>query len=107
VLRRIRKRAARQDLWFYRSVAITTSLTGLLVSGAFSDRLYAEAPFWMTALAIALNRLHLKALEASPAASVNAPLAAQTAATAAGRGWTGSAASARVRGATILAAEIR
>jgi O-antigen ligase len=73
VLRDIRKRALQQDFWFYRSVAVAASLTGLLVSCAFSDRLYAEAPFWMAALAITLNRLHLKALEMVPEAGLLAP----------------------------------
>ena len=61
ILRDVRKRSLDHDFWFYRSVAVTTALTGLLVSGLFTDRLYAEAPFWMAALAVSLRRIQARA----------------------------------------------
>jgi hypothetical protein len=53
----VRRRAGAGDIWYYRSVAVQLSMIGLLVAGLFSDRLYAEAPYWMGALAVVLHRL--------------------------------------------------
>jgi hypothetical protein len=66
LLRQIRKRAV-SALWYYRALAIELSLVGLFVAGLFSDRLYAEAPYWMGALALALHRIQTKALEVAKA----------------------------------------
>lgn len=63
LLREVRKRAQAGDIWYYRSVAIQCGMIGLLVSGTFSNRLYAEAPYWMGALAVALHRLQTQHLE--------------------------------------------
>ena len=57
LLRDVRKTAI-GPMWYYRSVAIQLSMVGLLVAGCFTDRFYAEAPYWMGALAVALHRLH-------------------------------------------------
>lgn len=52
------RRQALSGIWYYRSVAVTLGMTGLFVAGLFTDRLYAEAPYWMGAFAVALHRLH-------------------------------------------------
>ena len=57
LLRDVKRRAENGDIWYYRSVAIQISLVGFLVAATFTDRLYAEAPFWMGAFAVALHRL--------------------------------------------------
>ena len=58
--------------WYYRSVAIQLAMVGIFVAGAFSDRLYAEAPYWMGALAVALHRLQTKELTLKQPAAVTA-----------------------------------
>ena len=57
LLMEVRRRAEGGDIWYYRSVAIQLAMIGLLVAGLFADRLYAEAPYWMGALAVVLHRL--------------------------------------------------
>lgn len=57
LLRRVRRTAC-TTMWYYRSVAIQLAMIGLLVAGCFTDRLYAEAPYWMGAFAVALHRIH-------------------------------------------------
>lgn len=57
VLREVRRRAPEGGIWYYRSVAVQLAMIGVFVAGLFTDRLYAEAPFWMGGLAIALHRL--------------------------------------------------
>jgi len=64
LLRQVRRRAREGGIWYYRSVAIHLSLVALLVAGSFTDRLYAEAPLWMGALAVALHRLQARSLSA-------------------------------------------
>jgi len=62
LLRDVRKRAV-DMLWYYRSAAVQIAMVGLFVAGLFTDRFYAEAPYWMGALAVALHRLHTHELE--------------------------------------------
>lgn len=57
VTREIRRRAAEGGIWYYRALAIELSVVGIMIAGMFSDRLYAEAPYWMGALAVSLHRL--------------------------------------------------
>jgi hypothetical protein len=57
LLRDVRNRAPEGGIWYYRSVAVQVSMIGVFVAGLFTDRLYAEAPYWMGALAVALHRL--------------------------------------------------
>jgi O-Antigen ligase len=83
LLAEVRRCAGQGDLWYYRSVAIQLAMIGLLVAGAFADRLYAEAPYWLGALAVVLHRLQahkLKEEAQKPDAEVVAvPPAAQSA----------------------------
>jgi putative inorganic carbon (HCO3(-)) transporter len=72
LLSEVKRRAEKGDLWYYRAVAIQVSLIGFLVAATFTDRLYAEAPFWMGAFAVALHRI-----QAYKLASVTEPAAAQ------------------------------
>ena len=70
--REIRRRAPEGGIWYYRALAIELSLVGIIVAGMFSDRLYAEAPYWMGALAVALHRLQSNEMvqtESAPAIS--------------------------------------
>jgi putative inorganic carbon (hco3(-)) transporter len=58
----VRKRAL-NAMWYYRSVAVQLAMIGVFLAGLFTDRLYAEAPYWMGALAVALQRIHAHALQ--------------------------------------------
>jgi O-antigen ligase len=70
----VRRRAPEGGLWYYRSVAIQLAMVAVFVAGLFSDRLYAEAPYWMGALAVAVHRVHRKHLEAvEPVEAATAP----------------------------------
>jgi O-antigen ligase len=57
LLREVRRQSG-GGIWYYRSVAIQVSMIGLFVAGLFTDRLYAEAPYWLGGLAVALHRVH-------------------------------------------------
>ena len=57
MLHRIRKRAAGDSWYIYRSLAIQSALIGSLTAGFFSSRLYGESTYWMCALAFALYRI--------------------------------------------------
>ena len=70
-------RSALSPLWYYRSVAIQLAMMGVFVAGLFTDRLYAEAPYWMGALAVALHRLHKHEIEKAAATASAKPLAGQ------------------------------
>lgn len=61
MLQRLKKRAESPDERFYywRALAIQLALVAYLVAAMFTDRLYAEAGYWMVGLAIALNRMQL------------------------------------------------
>ena len=72
LLWQVRRRAPEGGMWYYRSVAIQLAMVGIFVAGAFSDRLYAEAPYWMGALAVALHRLQTKELTLKQPAAVTA-----------------------------------
>jgi hypothetical protein len=83
LLRKVRKRAVAGDIWYYRSVAIQVSMVSLFVAGLFSDRLYAEAPYWMGALAVVLYRLQTAHLaQTQPAVEATDPVAVPGAAAA-------------------------
>jgi putative inorganic carbon (hco3(-)) transporter len=58
ILAQVRRTCPEGGIWYYRSVAIQMGLVGTFASGLFSDRFYAEAPFWMGALATVLHRLN-------------------------------------------------
>lgn len=58
LLRDVRRRSPEGGIWYYRSVGVELALIGVFIAGMFTDRLYAEAPYWMGALAVALHRLH-------------------------------------------------
>ena len=62
VLADVRKRAL-NTMWYYRAVAVQLAMIGVFVAGLFTDRLYSEAPYWMGALAVALQRIHSHALQ--------------------------------------------
>jgi O-antigen ligase len=62
LLRKVRTSSEDSNLWYYRSVAIQMSMAGLFIGGLFTDRLYAEAPYWMGGLAVALHRLNRERL---------------------------------------------
>jgi hypothetical protein len=66
LLREVR-RTALNSMWYYRSVAVQLGFIGLLVAGCFTDRFYAEAPYWMGAFAVALHRIHRHELARSKA----------------------------------------
>jgi hypothetical protein len=69
----VRKHAL-NSMWYYRSVAVQLAMIGVFVAGLFTDRLYAEAPYWMGALAVALQRIHAHALrQESTAADASQP----------------------------------
>lgn len=59
--RRIKRAAAvRGDggrFYYWRALAIQLGMTAYLVAGAFTDRLYGEAGYWLIALAYALYRV--------------------------------------------------
>ena len=56
LMRRVRKRAT-SILWVYRALSVELAFVGVFVAGFFTDRLYAEAPFWMGGMAVALHRI--------------------------------------------------
>jgi putative inorganic carbon (HCO3(-)) transporter len=79
ILSRIRKRAGPADdpnYYYWRAFAIEVGLVAYLCASTFSDRLYAEAGYWMIGLTYALCRLQATA-EAEEAvvepAAVTAP----------------------------------
>jgi putative inorganic carbon (hco3(-)) transporter len=58
LLYQVRRTSPEGGIWYYRSVAVQMAMVGVLVAGFFTDRFYAEAPYWMGALAVALHRLN-------------------------------------------------
>ncbi len=46
------------------SVALTLGLTGTLVAGIFSDRLYGEVVYWLAAFTALLRHMHTLELQA-------------------------------------------
>jgi hypothetical protein len=89
MLRRIKAKAVAPDqqFFYWRALAIQLSLIGILVAATFTDRLYAEAPYWMAALAGALYRIQATELAeaaeaekatAQPGAVVGAQPAVET-----------------------------
>jgi O-antigen ligase len=73
LLIQVRKRAPEGGIWYYRSLAIQTALVAIFVAGLFSDRLYAEVPYWMGALAVALHRLQSHKLAQQESSAVAEP----------------------------------
>ena len=67
------KRRALDPLWYYRAVALQVAFVAFAVASAFTDRLYAEAPYWIGALAIALHRLQTHELAVKAEAQVVKP----------------------------------
>jgi putative inorganic carbon (HCO3(-)) transporter len=57
--RRVKRQAKADGVAFYywRALAIQLALIAYMVAGAFTDRLYAEAGYWMVALSFALYRV--------------------------------------------------
>ncbi len=79
LLKDVRRRSEAHGLWYYRSVAIQVSMVGLFIAGLFTDRLYAEAPLWMGALAVALHRIQSTSLAtATQEVPANTPLRQQS-----------------------------
>jgi probable O-glycosylation ligase (exosortase A-associated) len=62
LLWQVRRTNREGGIWYYRSVAIQTAMVGVFIGGVFTDRLYAEAPYWMGGLAVALHRLNRERL---------------------------------------------
>ena len=68
MLHRIRKET-KDEMAYYRSLAIQIALIGTLAASSFSDRLYGESIYWMCALAAAAFRIHQNSVAvAEPAA---------------------------------------
>ena len=61
MLRRIKRRAGGGDHTFYywRAFSIQLALVAFLVAAVFTDRLYAEAGYWMVGLTYALYRMQI------------------------------------------------
>lgn len=61
MLQRVKKRATAEEAGFFywRALSVQLAIISYLVAQMFSDRLYAEAGYWMIALAFALNRIQL------------------------------------------------
>jgi O-antigen ligase len=82
MMQRVKSSANPKEHGFYywRAFAIQLSLIAFLVAGTFSDRLYAEAGYWMVGLAYALCRMQRtqQAEETqgatAPGSAVRAPL---------------------------------
>jgi probable O-glycosylation ligase (exosortase A-associated) len=72
LLHRVRKTSPEGGIWYYRAVALHMAMVGLFVGGAFTDRLYSEAPFWMGGLVVALHRLNEERLARGAAATERA-----------------------------------
>ncbi|MGQ0734883.1 MAG: O-antigen ligase family protein [Acidobacteriota bacterium] len=53
-----RELASADGFFYWRALAIQLALIAFLVAACFSDRLYAEAGYWMVGLAYALRRIH-------------------------------------------------
>ena len=60
-LQRIKKRAlpAEAGFFYWRALSVQLAIVAYMVAGLFTDRLYAEAGYWMIALAVTLNRVQL------------------------------------------------
>lgn len=75
--RRIKKHGAagEHSFYYWRAIAIQLALVAYLIAGAFTDRLYAEAGYWMIALSYALYRMQRTDLaeEAGRSATQAAP----------------------------------
>ena len=56
-LSRVKRSAVDQTYFYWRALAVQLALVAFLVAGAFTDRLYAEAGYWMVGLSYALLRL--------------------------------------------------
>jgi hypothetical protein len=67
MLERVKRKAtlAEQGFYYWRAFAIQLAVIASLVAGAFSDRLYGEAGYWMVALSYALYRIQLTEQAAS------------------------------------------
>lgn len=72
LLVKVRKACPGGGIWYYRTVAIQVAMVGVFVAGLFSDRLYAEAPYWMGALAVVVHRLYFNEFSGE---GVEAPVA--------------------------------
>jgi O-antigen ligase len=68
-LRRLRKAApstAEQTRMYNESYAIELSLIGLMTAGLFTNRVYAEAVYWLPALASVLKNLYFNEKKEAP-----------------------------------------
>jgi hypothetical protein len=61
MLERVKRRStpAEQGFYYWRAFAIQLAVIAYLVAGAFSDRLYGEAGYWMVALSYSLYRIQV------------------------------------------------
>jgi O-antigen ligase len=57
MLHRIKARAKATDFYYWRALAMQLSLIAVLIASTFTDRLYAEAPYWLAAMVYALQRI--------------------------------------------------
>ena len=83
MLHHVKRRATAQGFYYWRALAIQLALVAFLVAGAFTDRLYAEAGYWMVGLAFALYRM--QATEAAEEQPAQAPAGAAAATVPMGR----------------------
>ncbi len=79
-----RARPEEQGFYYWRAFAIQIAIIAFMVAGTFSDRLYAEAGYWMFGLASALCRIQKTEQEASEP-QAQSVVAAEPAAAAFGR----------------------
>jgi len=57
MLRRIKAKAQTEDFYYWRAFGLQVTLVSVLVAELFSDRLYAEGPYWVSAMVYALYRI--------------------------------------------------
>jgi hypothetical protein len=75
VLRRVKRAALFEadSFYYWRALAIQLALIAFLVASTFTDRLYAEAGYWMVSLSYALYRIRLS--DVAEAARAPVPVA--------------------------------
>lgn len=82
MMQEVKKRAgpAEGGFFYWRAMAIQLAIIAFLVAGTFSDRVYAEAGYWMFGLACALRRIQATdQAEAAAPVEAAAPAAAHPA----------------------------
>lgn len=78
MLRRIRSRGTTSSPWYYRALALEASITGMMVSAVFGDRLYTESVYWLCALSFASYRSFETDLAEETTSALSSPAPATT-----------------------------